>query len=782
MATLKYVFKNTGNGFVYVCGVTSRYTTDIADETWPILCVIPPTAEEYEYEFDVSDYTYLMPFVLQKYNPSYKVTGSTYSSKTTYNSSTSTSAMPSVPSMTANDLYFLRIRGVSYTYNGNAVSVDDTSSGYSVSRVTSTGGGSIAYVAITSTTGTRYVHFATNFETEQTTDDLGIYDGGTTDEPTITINEPTLKNCTVSYNPTAPTFTDTLTFTCTPNEGYAFTNAPYATINVNGSDSTINGVINDDGTATITITFTEEKDTTITVNASANISKSILICKNYGNDFVYLYGTKSNVSRETTGDIFGIVPYDGQYHTYNIDKTQYDYVIPIVLNNYLGIASNGSYSSKFGWLEDESFMPTKDDVPLTTANFIGLQTIDNHNVVCVCDSSYSTMQGVNVDKAINWIAFNCIGVTTQTYDDIGLIAYVTIKDSTVDNATYTYTPTNPSFADTVTVVCTPNDGYHFSVAPYATLDYDITTTSYEGTGAPTTTTEHKTEQIDGVLNDDGTATITITFTAFAVTTVGVTAYAIADEVGATGYLYQLFNVSEDNLQAIAQTRYVLISNEDGSESDIDLGKYIHSLKKFYCAVPHSDKTQLILLGTYKVDTKAPIITDEIFDIDCGAVTFEEINKNSTDYTITVNLYLPFIGNVSISSDKVMGRTVNLIYTVSSVNGACVAKLVYDGVVLDSYEGSIAVDLPYITYSDEGTFNQQTVNNTAILYGYTPYAYANYQPNYNDENGQILDNNRYGRIGSFTNYNEFTDLELQGLDIPSDEIDMIVDVLQGGIYL
>lgn len=782
MADYKYSFLNSGNSYVYIVGLNSRYFNDIdSDEYIPVLYSLPNDGEVHEWNIDsttLSNYSYLAMCILNKYA---KITATGNVVYKLFSHNTSSSVQPEVPSTSATS--YSRREYIKFSYNGNGLTVDGSSTYYAVFRTSSSSSTNVLYLSKpTDTYPIRYYTFVTATSGKQDSDDFNISNGGDTSNPTITINDSVTSNCSVSYNPTNPTFTDTLTVTCTPNDGYTFTNAPYANINVDGNDSTVTGVINEDGTATITVTFTEEKDTTITVNANASISKSILICKNYGNDFVYLYGTKSNVSHETSGDIFGIVPYDGQYHTYNIDKAKYDYVIPIVLNKYLGIANNGSYSSKFGWKEDESFMPTKDDVPLTTSNHIGTQTINEYEVACVYDSTFSTLQGVNVDNAINWVAFNCVGTTAQTYDDVGIIAYVTIKDSTVDNATYTYTPTNPSFADTVTVVCTPTDGYHFSVAPYATLDYDIVTTTYEGTGAPTTTTEHKTEQIDGVVNGDGTATITITFTTFAVTTVGITAYAIADEVGATGYLYQLFNVSEENLQAIAQTRYVLISNEDGSETDIDLGKYIHSLKKFYCNVPSSTKTQLILLGTYKVDTKAPIITDEIFDIDCGTVTFEEINKNSTDYTITINLYLPFIGTVSVSGSKVMGRTVSLVYTVSSVNGACVAKLLYDGVVLDSYEGSIAVDLPYITYSDEGTFNQQTVNNTAILYGYTPYAYINYQPNYNDENGQILDNNRYGRIGSFTNYNEFTDLELQGLDIPSDEIDMIVDVLQGGIYL
>lgn len=407
---------------------------------------------------------------------------------------------------------------------------------------------------------------------------------------------------------------------------------------------------------------------------------------------------------------------------------------------------------------------TNDDITLTFTANDGYYFAEDIYITDGTNIYTATISSDNLTATYTWNHTDSESDITLRITAIAKLkaGNVTIVESTVENCTYTVTPTDPTTDDTIVIVFTPNDNYHFSVTPYVTAQNQ----------------GYMSNTITAVANGDGSYTATITFSESTSATINLYAYAITSTSGSTGYLFTIFKIDEQNMQDIASARYINLSTGE----IVDLGDYINTLKKFYCSVPTSTNKQSILLGTYKIDTQAVTVTDEIFDIDCGEIKIASINNNATDYDISATAYLPFIGMVNLDGDKIMGRTLRLVYTVSSINGTCIGNLISNNSIIATFEGNIGIDLPYILAQTEGRYRGNVNSNNNILYGFVPKIFVYYHENYN-ENGKIaITDNRYARIGDLTDFNAIEDVDFTGVDIPSDEIDMLEEILKNGIIV
>jgi hypothetical protein len=91
--------------------------------------------------------------------------------------------------------------------------------------------------------------------------------------------------------------------------------------------------------------------------------------------------------------------------------------------------------------------------------------------------------------------------------------------------------------------------------------------------------------------------------------------------------------------------------------------------------------------------------------DFGSVTIPEQWESFLDYDATsITLFLPFIGEVDLPADEVMGGTVSVVYTVDFVTGMCVANVSCGKVIaldnktishkaIHSYQGNCAMNMP-----------------------------------------------------------------------------------------
>ena len=125
---------------------------------------------------------------------------------------------------------------------------------------------------------------------------------------------------------------------------------------------------------------------------------------------------------------------------------------------------------------------------------------------------------------------------------------------------------------------------------------------------------------------------------------------------------------------------------------------IIGLHKVY-ASPATGGSQNIKVGYLDSGVSAKVVSNQYTTIDCGSVSLLEYFGNVFDYEpyTKVNLYLPFIGIVPLSVGEVMRSTINVVYHVDVLTGACLAevKIKRDsaGGTLFQYSGNAAVQYP-----------------------------------------------------------------------------------------
>ena len=126
---------------------------------------------------------------------------------------------------------------------------------------------------------------------------------------------------------------------------------------------------------------------------------------------------------------------------------------------------------------------------------------------------------------------------------------------------------------------------------------------------------------------------------------------------------------------------------------------IISLHKIY-GTPHTSGRQNIKVGYLDSGVSAKVVDEQYITIDCGTVNLYEVFANVFDYApyTELNLYLPFVGIVTLDVADVMRGQVNVIYHIDVITGAVLVevKVIRDagaGGVIYQYTGSCAEHYP-----------------------------------------------------------------------------------------
>lgn len=90
------------------------------------------------------------------------------------------------------------------------------------------------------------------------------------------------------------------------------------------------------------------------------------------------------------------------------------------------------------------------------------------------------------------------------------------------------------------------------------------------------------------------------------------------------------------------------------------------------------------------------VSNQFVDVDCGTFELKEYYGSALDYSpnTKVSCYLPYIGTVSLNTDDVMGRTLQVKYRVDICSGSCVAKILVDGNVIYQFPGCCSIPIPF----------------------------------------------------------------------------------------
>ena len=240
----------------------------------------------------------------------------------------------------------------------------------------------------------------------------------------------------------------------------------------------------------------------------------------------------------------------------------------------------------------------------------------------------------------------------------------------------------------------------------------------------------------------------------------------------------IYNPTYDEVDELSKLRFYSMS---GTEI-LDLSQYIISFRKLYVDIPQIAR-ELVYFGKYNTNVSSNILTTNFIETDCGTITIEEYNKNSLDYNgVEIDLYLPFIGNISLNPNQVYGKPLHLVYRTNPLNGDCVAFILSDNVQIAYSQGNVSFDIP-INFKYGNLNNYGTNDNALYMAGLQPYIEVRTNRQYQNMNSRLLHNNLWVQISDCSGYVLFSDVELHPVNrINKDEWDEIVSLLQGGIIV
>lgn len=122
--------------------------------------------------------------------------------------------------------------------------------------------------------------------------------------------------------------------------------------------------------------------------------------------------------------------------------------------------------------------------------------------------------------------------------------------------------------------------------------------------------------------------------------------------------------------------------------------YFISLHLVPLQVPTSTRVN-VKLGLTTTNVSMAKAANQFISFDCGNVELAEYWGSALDYApnTKVSIVLPFIGDMPLDADVVMGRTLNVSYFVDLLSGACIAFIRVNGDVLYQFQGNCAMQAP-----------------------------------------------------------------------------------------
>ena len=240
----------------------------------------------------------------------------------------------------------------------------------------------------------------------------------------------------------------------------------------------------------------------------------------------------------------------------------------------------------------------------------------------------------------------------------------------------------------------------------------------------------------------------------------------------------VYVVTLDNLEAFSKKRYF---TESGTfiTYEQDLSEYVNRIKRIYTHIP-TKGTDRIKCGNYDTEINADLPEKDIITLDFGSITIPRKDNTTLDKDMIIEVFLPFVGIVSLSSDYV-GKSVKLVYDINVISGDGVCKLLDNNdLPIQLHNVQPNTDVLYTTYDTSVIGNDRW--DAQNLYGFEPFVRLNYYTNeYSDTRG-----NDYKKVvlshcaKGFYKFDEIVNNDID--NVPKSEYTEIVNLLQSGVFI
>lgn len=399
------------------------------------------------------------------------------------------------------------------------------------------------------------------------------------------------------------------------------------------------------------------------------ISSANYIYQN-GLDFGYHSFAISQYSKvATTGDV-KVVCAGGPLTTQYEDKVRYIYAFalePTTIEVYYPYSGN----------------ITEQEIPRTNSSYFVKEIHGRTVYACYCSPpSYSTNWAVPVHNTESAMFENALGALLG-----GLLAEYSEGD------TVTFSITNIKTSYEVVEVTASN----------TTVNYDETTGKGSFIMPASNVVLHVSLKKTGDDNDQGGESGADTdggsFNDKS-DTIGIPTINYAGIV--SGGIITVFNPTLTQLNSLAQFLYVT----DWADAiyqgfrDLFVKPMDSVITVHYLPIaPSVSGTKTIMLASHNTNVSAPWVNQQYKDVDLGTKSIEPFWNSFLDYNpyTQIQLFLPFIGTVSLDTDIVMGKSIGIRYRIDVITGACTAYIytVESGVisVFAEYAGHTAFSFP-----------------------------------------------------------------------------------------
>lgn len=181
-------------------------------------------------------------------------------------------------------------------------------------------------------------------------------------------------------------------------------------------------------------------------------------------------------------------------------------------------------------------------------------------------------------------------------------------------------------------------------------------------------------------------------------------------------------LNEKNLEDFATARFVAYTGGSTSTKEdpisYDLGDYVNRVKRFFFPVKRGSTSKL-MCGNFQVDTDVYNLADDTKVISFGSVTIPNVTESTADYDTDLNMFVPFIGLVSLPVD-IIGCTVTLEMRVNLLGGGGVYLLTCDDRIVWTDEVQPNTDVLFRTQKQDVRLLGGSKFDSTYLLGLTPY--------------------------------------------------------------
>ncbi len=238
----------------------------------------------------------------------------------------------------------------------------------------------------------------------------------------------------------------------------------------------------------------------------------------------------------------------------------------------------------------------------------------------------------------------------------------------------------------------------------------------------------------------------------------------------------IYNPTFEEVDELSKKRFYSVTQSEM----LDLSQYIISFRKLYVDIPQITR-ELVYFGKYNTNVSSNIVTTNFIETDCGQITINELYNNSLDYNgVSIELYLPFIGNVSLNPNDVYNKQLHLFYRTNPINGDCVAIIYSNNKQIIYSQGNVSFEVP-INFKYGNLNNYGTSDNSLYMCDLTPYIEIRTPRQYQNTNSSLLNNNLWVNMNECSGFCQFGEVELVMINtINKDAYNEIISLLLQGV--